>query len=315
MNTLDPANAGDSFSEPLAPLPAASGPVADELPARPVETLLPDDGPGEDVAVARPQPVRSRWKFWRRRSARDEQLAILREGCVEMVGLMRSIRDHLQEERMDRSDLKRSMAPLPLAMESMQRMRENQEQTGMMLGELTSHVARSADTEKLLVGSFDRFADTMVNTNETLGQMSRSLDSSGQASRQSLLALQALGQRLGESDRFVGETVARLSDAEHQFAGLVDTVSRRSAAVTVMLCGLLGISLGALAYSFTEGPRVLVESASLPGEPALAAPRATAAVPGDSEDAPRELRSVQGPDDRGPGALEGFLSAAGPFEE
>ncbi|MFP6865442.1 MAG: hypothetical protein VCA35_05830, partial [Roseibacillus sp.] len=181
MTTLNKSPEPDPFTEPLAPLPASTKNMLEsskvpkavrvEAPAMEAECFLPSEDKIEIAAVERVEPERElavtesrpapRWKFWKRPRKRDQQLETLRQGASEMVGLMRSIRDHLEDEGGARKGLRRSLSPLPLAVESLKSMSESQADTGRVLGELRTTIERRAEKDTLVIKSLNRIGNTM----------------------------------------------------------------------------------------------------------------------------------------------------------
>ncbi|NNC88747.1 MAG: hypothetical protein HKN82_09855 [Akkermansiaceae bacterium] len=275
MKSLDPFSQEEPFSEPLSPLP--STPEAEPSPKGKdgdaqvqLTATAPAEAKGDGDAKLEIQQPKARrgWKLWRRGpSPREQQLAVLQQGCSEMVGLMRSIRDHLHHEHSEREGTKKSLSPLPLAMESLNTMKESQAQTGVMLGELTTHVARSRKNDEMLLSSFERFNTTMGGAAETFGSMDRTLKTFEKTNHRSLQTMQALGQRVEESDRFLGETFARLRDSEREFSERLGKSAKRSALATVSMCALLSVTVAILAVAFHEGNAQLaqIDSQSMRG--------------------------------------------------
>ncbi|MFM1560201.1 MAG: hypothetical protein ACKJSK_12880 [Roseibacillus sp.] len=277
MITLNKSSEPDPFTEPLAPLPASTKDMPEPsnvpkavramAPAMEPERFLPSEDEIKIAAVERLEPERelavteSRpapcWKFWKRPSKRDQQLETLRQGASEMVGLMRSIRDHLEDESGAREGLRRSLSPLPLAVESLKSMSESQADTGRVLSELRTTIERRAEKDTLVIKSLNRIGNTMSNVDETFSLMDRTLSSMDQSNQRTATTMEKLGERVTDSGRFMSETFARLRDAEREFTDHVTRSSRRSNFAMLAVCSILLLSIFAVAFMFKENRELL----------------------------------------------------------
>ena len=87
-------------SSPSSPKEKSSAP---ELSA--VEVLsMDEEGMGEITLQASPNSKKS-WLPWKRPNRRDQQLVHLREGYIELLGLVRSIGDHLDRQKDEKSQV------------------------------------------------------------------------------------------------------------------------------------------------------------------------------------------------------------------
>lgn len=271
----------DPFNEPLAPLPAVAKDQAEavgkpraveaQAPVMEPEKYLPPEEDCEPVveraAVERIEsegeltmessPSAPRWRFWKRPRKRDLQLDTLRQGAAEMVSLMRSIRDHLEGEQGEREGIRRSLSPLPLAVESLKSMSENQANTGKVLGELRTTIERRAEKDTVFIKSLNRIGSTMANVEETFSLMDRTLSGMDQSNLQAAKSMENLGERVSESGRFMSETFARLRDAEREFTDHITRSSRRGNFAMMGLCSILLLSVMAVGFMFKENRELL----------------------------------------------------------
>lgn len=270
----------DPFNEPLSPLPTM--PPKRESTQKPEavkpsvamdpEKILPaeDPEPTNVLPMAETEmvdtvllpeesrePAPPRWMFWKRRSKRDEQMETLRQGAAEMVGLMRSIRDHMNEESTDRKGLKESLSPLPVAVEHLKEMSAHQADTGKVLGELRDSIDRRAEKDAMMVKSLNRIGNTMSHVEETFGLMDRTLHGIDRSNQRTVSTMQKLGQRVTDSDRFMNETFERLRDAEREFTEFITKNSRRSNYGMMALCSILMVSVVAVGFMFRENRELL----------------------------------------------------------
>lgn len=287
MNAADdPCNADPvPFQEPLEPLPVppegeatrpTEAPTAVETSSTLVmepETYLPPEGEDEDemVAIVEKGEIQreevdsdeascrplSRWKFWKRPSKRDQQLETLRQGACEMVGLMRSIRDHLEVEQGDRDGLRKTLSPLPVAVESLKTMSEHQATTGKVLGELRTTMERRATHDGELLESLNRIGETMSHVDGTFARMDQTLSGIDRSNQRAMATFQQLGERVEGSDRFMNETFARLRDAEREFTDYVTRSSRRGLLAMTSVCCVLMVSVLAVGFMFKENRELL----------------------------------------------------------
>jgi len=267
MKTSETDHGAEPFTEPLSPLPATQenpeeggGEARGGEKAKPavLRTELIREG---GVPATRKEGRRPLWMFWKKRrpqpDPRSEQLETLRHGTAEMVRLMRSIRDHLAGERAERRGLSESLSPLPVAGESLRSMSESHAVTGRMLGELKTSMERSAEKDGFLLKSLNRIGETMNKVDETFGGMDRTLGEFGKSNQRTVQAMEELGRRVEDSDRFMNETFARLREAEREFTDYVSRASRRGTFAMVSVCSMLLLSIVAVGFMFKENRELL----------------------------------------------------------
>ncbi|MCH2065045.1 MAG: hypothetical protein MK194_15125 [Roseibacillus sp.] len=263
----------DPFQEPLAPLPLQeSGKSAKARKPKAVTAEVPSDensesGQAQTSVLGRVERVEessgsgtatvSRWKFWKRPNKNDEQLEALRQGATEMVGLMRSIRDHLEGEHRDRDGLIRSLSPLPSAVESLQSMSDRQDETGRTLEGLRTTLEQRAKGDGLVLRSLDRMGNTMSHVEETFGQLDRTLAGMDESNQHTARNMELLGERVADSGRFMNESFVQLLEAERDFTDFISRSSRRSGLGMAAVCSLLAMSVVAVGFMFRENRNLL----------------------------------------------------------
>lgn len=277
MSNLESPFEIDPFQRNLTPLPAKTGdagkPLAvsaqvlsPEHPLNPaergsaleagsgaVERL--ETGSGSDGQLFPPAP--SRWKFWKRHRRRDEQAEALRQGASEMVDLMRSIRDHLKAESLNKDNVLRTVTPLPRVVENLQAMSARQGDTGRILSELRTTLEQRSERDGLLLRSLHRIGSTMEKVETTFEQLNQTLAGMECSNAHTAKSMEALGERVSESGRFMNESITQLRASEHDFAQYMFQSSRRSGRGMVAMCCCLLLSVVSVAFMFQENRKLL----------------------------------------------------------
>ena len=103
-----------------------------------IEVLGPERAKNEELSV--PKAKLSKWAFWKRPSKRDQQLARISEGYLEMVDLVRSIRGQLDSQSENNMILRESLVHLPQAIKGLdqgiEQFSKSQLAVGKALGEI-----------------------------------------------------------------------------------------------------------------------------------------------------------------------------------
>ena len=233
---------------------------------------LPVERGGEEAAlreIAQSTPAPKEtvkgagWRFWQRPSKRERQLAVLREGCDEMVDLMRSMKTSLEQAQQERVGVKASLSPLPVAVASLRSLSKTQEKTGEILEELKTCVEHSAARETRVAESLGSFNDTMASVGRTFVGLEKRSD-------RSIDALQKLSLRIEESDRMFNEMYQRMRESEYQFAEQLGRAAQRGAFATVSACALLSLAIIFITVTMNQ-ERHASRMANLPSPRELAA--------------------------------------------
>jgi hypothetical protein len=159
----------------------------------------------------------SRWAFWRRPSKRDQQLARVSEGYLEMVDLVRAIRGQLQSQTENNLILRDSLSHLPEAMKGLENFSKSQATVGKALKEIHGQLRNSGAKEQKLVQSMEGFNDSMVGFNDTLKGMDgtskatmKTFDRVQERMRDSDIRMENLFQNVQKSEEKVSDTMVRL---------------------------------------------------------------------------------------------------------
>lgn len=214
-----------------------------------------------------------RWKFWKRRNHKEQQLEVLRQGCNEMVGVMRSMKEEIELGREERVGVKTSLSPLPVAVASLQSLSKTQEKTGEILSELKTCVERSGEREYDVAHSLSTFNDSMATVGRTFVGLEK-------RSERSVDALQRLNKRIEESDKLHQAMFDRLRDSEHEFAEQMGRSSQRGAFAMVSACAIMSLAIVFMTVSLNQ-QRYSMEIQSLPSPAALAEQEAVTTSPAD----------------------------------
>jgi hypothetical protein len=225
--------------------PSASSPSASSAPAR--------------------KKVTKGWKFWKRPSKREMELAELRRGCAQITGVMGAVQEQLETANNDRDLLRKTLSPLPLAVDGLRRVGDNQRRTHEILEGLQECVNRTAEKDAVFFKAMDRLNDGVSTMDMVVVGMGRTFSSIERNSKASTATLEKLAARIDASDRFMESAFDHLKKTEKQFTNYVDANARRSALVTVTICGLMTLGITMLAYTLSHNP---TEMPAIPGEEA-----------------------------------------------
>lgn len=152
----------------------------------------------------------SRWAFWRRPSKRDQQLARISEGYLEMVDLVRAIRSQLESQNENNLILRDSLAHLPEAMKGLDSFSKSQRTVGKALKEIHGQLKKSGSRDQKLVESMGGFNDTLKGMDDTSRATMRTFDRVQERMRDSDIRMENLFQNVQNTEEKVGETMVRL---------------------------------------------------------------------------------------------------------
>ncbi len=170
--------------------------------------VLPTKNQSSSTLAQAPEATKavSKWAFWKRPSRRDEQLARISDGYLEMVDLVRAIRGQLESQNENNLILRDSLAHLPKAMEGLDKFSQSQETVGKALQEIHGQLERTSVKDDKLVDSMDGFNATLQGMDVT--------------NRATMKTFDRVHERMGDSDRRmenlfenVQETEEKVSDA------------------------------------------------------------------------------------------------------
>ena len=159
----------------------------------------------------------SKWVFWRRPSKRDQQLARVSEGYLEMIDLVRAISGQLQSQTENNLILRDSLSHLPEAMKGLENFSKSQRTVGKALKEIHSQMRNSGAKDQKLLESLVGFNDSMVGFNDTLKDMDgtskatmKTFDRVQERMRDSDIRMENLFQNIQKSEEKVSDTMVRL---------------------------------------------------------------------------------------------------------
>lgn len=152
----------------------------------------------------------SRWAFWRRPSKRDQQLARISEGYLEMVDLVRAIRSQLESQNENNLILRDSLAHLPEAMKGLDSFSKSQRTVGKALKEIHGQLKKSGSRDQKLVESMGGFNDTLKGMDDTSRATMQTFDRVQERMRDSDIRMENLFQNVQNTEEKVGETMVRL---------------------------------------------------------------------------------------------------------
>jgi hypothetical protein len=157
-----------------------------------------------------PSRAVSKWAFWKRPSRRDEQLARISDGYLEMVDLVRAIRGQLESQNENNLILRDSLAHLPQAMEGLDSFSKSQESVGEALREIHGQMQRSNDKDNKLVESMDGFNHTLQGMDVTNRATMKTFDRVHERMGESDTRMENLFENVQESEGKVSDTIVRL---------------------------------------------------------------------------------------------------------
>ncbi|HOW98653.1 MAG TPA: hypothetical protein P5567_10780 [Kiritimatiellia bacterium] len=225
---------------------------------RPSEEYLPVS-PESDVGEAAAAPAKpGRLIHWPV-SRRDRQLAALQEGYVEMLGLMRGIREHLEKQQGVQEKMVQVLDRLPDSMDGLKNVGRAAEQQVEVMSLLRKQIESGATHDQQLIDSMNRF-------NQTLGVMDQTSRSSGRA---------------------VEQLIVKAADSEKMLRDAMERSERRFMIVTAVFAVVAVLAAGAVMFlvwaNRAASPREALPAPSIAREappPAASADASEALPPG-----------------------------------
>jgi len=199
-----------------APKPASEAPQS-KIEKEPLSEKMEVLGPDNDSNQNRPlsssneqsKPV-SKWAFWRRASKRDEQLAQISEGYLEMVDLVRAIRSQLESQNENNIILRDSLSHLPEAMDGLTSFSKSQHTVGQALKEIHGQMKQYSSKDEKLVDSMDGFNSTLKGMDDTSKATMRTFDRVQERMRDSDIRMENLVKNVQSTEEKVSDTMMRL---------------------------------------------------------------------------------------------------------
>lgn len=225
----------------------------------------------EELSTGKPQAnVRRSWLPWKRADRRDQQLAQLRDGYGELIGLIRSISGHLEREEQESTNVTALIATLPPALNSFEKLATSQEQVTSILTQISSHMEDSNTKDKELLANMQGFNSTIKEVSST--------------NENALGALSRVQDRIGESDDRMKRLFEQASQTNEVVGSLMMRLEKRlfisNLILAIMLAGL--IILG-IVWTTRNRPAPV---APAPVAPATAPAAAEAEPPQEAENIP-----------------------------
>ena len=197
--------------EQNSPEPSSSFPPEEqsspELSA--VEVLSLDEEGMNEISQAAPNSKKS-WLPWKRPNRRDQQLRHLREGYIELLGLVRSISGHLDRQKDEKSQVNTLAESLPPALRSFETLAESQKEVTSILGNLNSHMEKTSAKDEQLLENLEGFNSALKEVsakNEkslgTLHQVSERIEHSDEQ-------MKMLFENANQSSQAAGALMVRL---------------------------------------------------------------------------------------------------------
>ncbi len=227
----------DPLSESQEQSPKESSPVsAGEEPSAPklssVEVLPSEDKSKGEMTQASPN-VKKSWLPWRRPNRRDEQLSHLREGYIELLGLVRSISDHLDRQKDEKSQVSTLVESLPPALTSLENLASSQKEVTSILGNLNSHMEKTSVKDEQLLENLEGF-------NTALKDVSSS-------NQKSLGTLSQVSERIGHSDEQMKMLFEQTSQSSEAAGAMMMRLEKRvflsNLALVILLALLLAVGV------------------------------------------------------------------------
>lgn len=177
-----------------------------------IEVLGPERAKNEELSV--PETKLSKWAFWKRPSKRDQQLARISEGYLEMVDLVRSIRGQLDSQSENNMILRESLVHLPQAIKGLdqgiEQFSKSQLAVGKALGEIHTQLKSNNERDGRLAVSMDGFNDTLKGMDETSNETIKTFSLVQEQMKDSDIRIENFFQNVQNNEEKVSETMVRL---------------------------------------------------------------------------------------------------------
>jgi len=112
-----------------------------------------------------PSQKKKNWlAFWKHPSKRERQIMALQNGYAEMISLIRSIRQNLDQQTENQSMI---CQHLPDAVNGIKAMGDNAQQQTRILDLMQNQLDSTLEHDKQMISSFDRFNNTLSDMDAT----------------------------------------------------------------------------------------------------------------------------------------------------
>ena len=240
----------------------------DSSGAKTVEVLSMDDEKLQEISQTSPN-TRNSWLPWKRPNRRDQQLRHLREGYIELLGLVRSISTHLDSKQEENSQVSTLVESLPPALNSFEKLATSQKEVTAILGNLNTHMEKTSRKD-------DDLLENMQGFNSALKEVSSS-------NEKSLGTLNKVSERIENSDEQMKMLFENATENSRTASALMVRLEKRvflsNLALVVLLCLLLVVAMFWVAKDSTPAPLAPPTVITLPAALANTTPLAEREVP------------------------------------
>jgi len=186
--------------------------IPEAVPEKPseVQVLAPSKSDDQGGLVTQPLKPVSRWAFWKRASQRDEQLARISEGYVELVDMVRCIRDQADAQYQNNMILRESLVHLPGAIKGLEGFGKSHEHVGTALEKIHEQMLNYSAKDERMAESMDGFNDTLKGMDDTSKATIQTFDRVQERMRDSDIRMENLFTNVRSSEEKVSETMMRL---------------------------------------------------------------------------------------------------------
>jgi len=218
---------------------AESKPVTmPDIAADEIEVLGPEKANERSLSKSPGEQNRkvSKWAFWKKPSKRDEQLARISDGYLEMVDLVRAIRGQLESQNDNNVILRDSLAHLPEAMKGLDSFSKSQHTVGEALQEIHGQMQKYSTKDEKLADSMDGFNSTLKGMDNTTKATMEIFDRVQERMRDSDIRMEHLVENVQSTEEKVSDTMMRLQ--------------RNMVIMQTLFLICLMVAIGALIFTF-----------------------------------------------------------------
>lgn len=172
--------------------------------------VLPFENEGMEETMTLQANQKKSWLPWKRPNRRDQQLRHLREGYIELLGLVRSISGHLERQKDEESQVSTLVESLPPALNSFEKLASSQKEVTAILGNLNTHMEKTHEKDEQLLENLSGFNSTLQDVSMshekslgTLGKVSERIEHSDEQ-------MKMLFEQAHQSNEAAGSLMIRL---------------------------------------------------------------------------------------------------------
>lgn len=189
--------------------------VADEVNSveRGSVRVLPFEEQGADESMTiqtNSANSKNSWLPWKRPNRRDQQLRHLREGYIELLGLVRSISDHLDRQKDEESQVSTLVESLPPALNSFEKLASSQKEVTAILGNLNTHMEKTSEKDEQLLENLSGFNSTLQDVSSSHEKSLGTLDKVSERIENSDEQMKTLFQQANRNNEAAGSLMVRL---------------------------------------------------------------------------------------------------------